>query len=340
MRIVNVVLPEGPITIERYDPGKCQKAQDAKRSTISVAMLWRVANGMPMGLPVNLDRLLGASYNNRSALEALLAHSPEFSWCLPGRIEYINSSSKIMRGHKHLIWLPDQSHETGKLTQYKTDVVISELPSTSVVYEALSLSAKPPTGIDLEIERRHLQVQVALILIGQQLGFRTWIARNDKGLKYGDKRIGELDGVVLKLDNEQLLMAYDEAVRAALQIDCIWFRNSHFMPAVIEVEHSTGVTSGLTRMKNLQSHIPHIQTRWVIAAPDEDRDKVLREANKPDFKSLNVQFFPYSAVDELYSLVQRRKLTKTNINDSFLDCFFETCVEKQMTDPRSHRRLQ
>jgi type II restriction enzyme len=338
--VISVVLPEGPVTIERYNPSKGQKAKEAKRSTFSAAMLWRVANGMQEGLPVNLDRLLGASYNNRSALEALLAHTPEFFWCLPGRIEYINSSSKIVRGHKHLIWLPDHPHEVDKLTEHKTELVISELPSASVVYEALSLGAKPTTGIDLDIERRHLQVQVALILVGQQLGFRTWIARNDKGLKYGDKRIGELDGVVLKLDNEQLLMAYDEAVRAALQIDCIWFRNSHFMPAVIEVEHSTGVTSGLTRMKNLQSHIPHIQTRWVIAAPDEDRDKVLREANKPDFKSLDVQFFPYSAVDELYSLVQRRKLTKANINDSFLDCFFEACVETPAASVKLQRQLQ
>jgi type II restriction enzyme len=67
-------------------------------------------------------------------------------------------------------------------------------------------------------------------------------------------------------------------------------------------------------------------TRWVIAAPDEDREKVLREANKPDFQSLNVQFFPYSAVDELFGLVQRRKLTKASINDEFLNCFFEPCL--------------
>ena len=289
-------------------------------------MLWRVAYGIEQGVPVNFDRLLGASYNTRSALETLLAHTPEFYWCLPGRIEIVNSSSEIKRGHKHLLWLPDQPHELGKLKQNKSDIVISELPSSSVVYEALSMGAQTSTKMDLDVARRHLQVQVALILIGQQLGYRTWVARNDKGFKYGDRKIGELDGVVVRLDDEKLLMAYSEAVQAALQIDCIWFRNSHFMPAVIEIEHSTGVTSGLTRMKNLQSHAPHILTRWVIAAPDEDREKVLREANKPDFQSLNVQFFPYSAVDELFGLVQRRKLTKAAINDDFLNCFFEPCL--------------
>jgi type II restriction enzyme len=294
-------------------------------------MLWRVANSLEPGIPVNLDRILGASYNTRSALEALLAHTPEFCWCLPGRIEIINSSSKIQRGHKHLVWLPGAPHPAGVLKEHKSDLVVSELPSKSVVYEALSFGAKAQAGMDIDVARRHLQVQVALILIGTQLGYRTWIARNDKGFKYGAKKIGELDGVVVKLDDEKLLMAYDAAVSAALQIDCIWFRNSHFMPAVIEVEHSTGVTSGLTRMKNLQSHAPHIQTRWVIAAPDEDRVKVIREANKPDFLSLNVQYFPYSAVDEMYSLVQRRKISKSAITDEFLNCFFEPCIKPGST---------
>jgi type II restriction enzyme len=319
-------LPEGPITIERYNPTKGEKVSAAKKVTLSAKMLWRVANNIEPNTPFNIDRILGASYNTRSALETLLAHTTQFYWCLPGRIEIVNSSSEIKRGHKHLMWMPDMPHHLGKLIKHETDVVISELPSNTVMYEALSNSSKASPAMDIDITRRHLQIQVALILIGHQLGYRTWIARNDKGLKYGNKKVGQLDGVVVSLDEEKLLMAYSDAVKAALQIDCIWFRNSHFMPAVIEIEHSTGVTSGLTRMKNLQLHMQHLTTRWVIAAPDEDREKVIREANKPDFVSLNALFFPYSAVDELFSLVQRRKLTKAAINDDFLNCFFEPCV--------------
>jgi type II restriction enzyme len=117
---------------------------------------------------------------------------------------------------------------------------------------------------------------------------------------------------------------FDDAVRAALMIDVIWFRNATFMPAVIEIEHTTGVTSGLTRMKNFQDRLPQFPTRWVIAAADEDRDKVIVESNKPQFRSLRAQFFPYSAIDELYSLSQRRKLQ--GVTDEFLDCFMEPCV--------------
>jgi type II restriction enzyme len=331
VRVKNVTLPEGPITIERYDPSKGQGVKAAKSTTISSSMLWRVANGMEADLPINFDRLFAGSYNTRSALETLLAHTPEFYWCVPGRIEIINSSSKIKRGHKHLIWLPEQPHANGVLKEHATNKTISELPSTHVVYDALSTSKSVGGGLDIEVHRRHLQVQIALAIIGHQFGYRTWIARNDKGLKYGSKTVGELDGVIVKLEAEKLLTAYDEAVRAALHIDCIWFRNSHFMPAVIEVEHSTGVTSGLARMKNLQLQLQHVQTRWVIAAPDEDRQKVMSEANKPDYLDMNVQFFPYSAVDELYGLCQRRKLTKAAIQDDFLNCFFEPCVQSPAT---------
>jgi len=60
---------------------------------------------------------------------------------------------------------------------------------------------------------------------------------------------------------------FDDAVRAALMIDVIWFRNATFMPAVIEIEHTTGVTSGLTRMKNFQDRLPQFPTRWSSPLP-------------------------------------------------------------------------
>lgn len=49
-----------------------------------------------------------------------------------------------------------------------------------------------------------------------------------------------------------MLASYEEARVAANLIDCIWFKNGKLMPAVMEVEQSTGVTSGLTRMKNFK----------------------------------------------------------------------------------------
>lgn len=324
VRIVSITQPEGPIIVERYDPNK---SGIKTRASISTQMIWRIAAALRPNIPIQLDRVLGASYNTRSLMETLMAYTPEFYWCTPGRIELVASSQDIKEGHKNLIWRPDDPHKKGALKKFETDIVISEIPSADAVYEALQMPTVVQDGItDINVQRRHLQIQIALVSIGHQLGFRTWVARNDQGITYGTKKVGELDGIVTDLEQENLLSPWNDAVKAAIHIDCIWFRNGKFMPAVMEVEHSTGVVSGLARMKRLKDQIPQYPTRWVIVAPDEDRNKVLKEANEPQFHDLNTVFFPYSAVDELYALCQKRKLTNKAVNEAFLDCFMEPCL--------------
>ncbi len=321
--VENVELPEGPIKFKRYNPSSGGSRAGAKEESISTELLWRYANAFQKGIPVNADRVLGASYNTRSVIESLLAHTPQFYYAYPGRIEKIAGKEKVKRGHKHLIWMPDKPHQMGGVEKMETDIIISEIPSTDVVYEAVVLPDKNVSinELDIEIQRRHAQIQVALYKIGKQLGFRTWIAQNDKGIIYDDKRLGESEGVISSLKDEQLMMAFNEAIKAALMIDCIWFRNAKFMPAVMEIEHSTGVTSGLSRMKNFKDKFPPFPTRYVIVAADDERKKVVQESNKEQFKDLDIRFFSYSAVEELYSLCERRKLR--GVNDEFLDCFME-----------------
>lgn len=78
-------------------------------------------------------------------------------------------------------------------------------------------------------------------------------------------------------------------------------------------------------MKNLQDAMPPFPTRYAVVAPDEDREKVIREAHRPQFHSLNVRYFPYSAVEELYALCLRRKLR--GVTEEFLDCYMEPVLE-------------
>ena len=327
IEIVHVTYPEGPIIIKRYDPAKGETSSSAREESISTQMIWRIANAFLPNQPINFDRVLGASYNTRSVLETLLAHTPQFYYCYPGRIEVISSSSQIKGGHKHLIWSPDQPHELGVVGQTNTEIVISEVPNVEIVYDALTVPDDLLAGeLDIDIQRRHAQMQIALISIGQQLGYRTWIAQNDKGIIYNNKRLGEMDGVIPSLQSSgTVISTFTDALRAALLIDCIWFKNARLMPAVIEIEHSTGVTSGLTRMKGLQDLLPPFPTRYVVVAPDEDRDKVVREANRTQFRSLNARFFPYSSVEELYALCQRRKIR--GVDEEFLDCYMEPIVQ-------------
>lgn len=323
--IVRVDMPEGPIIIKRWNSDQGKTYEKAKEESISTNMLWRVANSLVEGVPINIDRVLGASYNTRSVLESLLSYTSEFYYSYPGRIENTNSCNSIKQGHKHLMYLPNNPHITGVPTLIKTDQVISEIPSQQIIYESIAFDDGSgyvcDVGCDIETKRRHTQIQIALVVIGRQLGFRTWIAKNDRGVIYNEKKIGEMDGVVATLNDEKILSSYQDAVKAAQLIDCIWFKNGRLMPAIMEVEYTTGITSGLSRMKTFYDLFPPIQTRYVIVAPDDDRPKFLREATKEQFKALKPKFFSFSAVEELYSLCQRRKLK--GITEEFLDCYME-----------------
>ncbi|MCF6333286.1 MAG: hypothetical protein L3J11_08375 [Draconibacterium sp.] len=318
-------LPEGPIRIKRCDPSKGESFKNKKAIPISSKMLWRLANAINANQPLNVDRILGASYNTRSVLESLLAHTPQFYYCYPGRIESTNTNNSIKKGHKHLMWCPENPHKIGVVKEIKTDIVISEVPTVDAFYDSLVFPSEMNINdLDIDIKRRHSQIQVALYSIGKQLGFRTWIAQNDKGILYKNKKLGESEGVIVKIDDEVLIKSHKDAIKAALLIDCIWFKNGRLMPAVMEIEHTTGVTSGLTRMKNFYDRFPPFPTRYVIVAPDEDRNKVVQEANKPQFADIKTKFFPYSAVEELYALCEKRKIK--GVTEDFLDCYMETIV--------------
>jgi type II restriction enzyme len=323
IRVVEVQRPRGPITIRRYCPTRGESEGGARNENISTNMLQRVANALSPELPLNIDRVLGASYNTRAVLEALLAHSPQFFVCRPQRIQIYESSTEMRPGHKHLLWRPQAPHPLGSIQEVATEMVISELPSVSAVYEALVLPASDqPLELNDELRRRHAQIQVALVMIGAELGMKPFVAKNDQSISYQGERLGEKPFVVPELSRVPLLAPFSEAVRAGSLIDCIWFRNGRYMPAVFEVEHSTGVTSGLTRMQGFAQKAPDIRSRYIVAAPDEERERVLRECSKPQFRDLNPAFLPYSGVEELHGLVQRRRL-RGAVTDEFIEAFVE-----------------
>lgn len=80
----------------------------------------------------------------------------------------------------------------------------------------------------------------------------------------------------------------------------------------------------MIRMLTLYEYIKPFQTRWVIVAPDDDRNLVFKHCQKPQFRKMKPRFFAYSAVEELNSLCSNRKLR--GISEDFLDCFMEQTV--------------
>ncbi len=330
IEIVDITMPEGPIRIRRHDT----KTGLSSEATMSSSMIWRVANAIYPDHPFMVDRILGASFNTRSVLESLMAHTPEFFVTSPGRIEKQGTTEKIKKGHKHLIWFGKngKKHDLGTIETLDTGLVISEIPTREVIYDSLDIDVdlikaqskyKGKAKLEEEVEqyRRHAQIQIAITKIGENLGFQTYIASNDQGILHDGKPLAEHSGVIGSLRDVPLLSPFPEIAKAGKLIDCIWFGTSgKKMPAVIEIEHSTGVTSGLTRMKSYKEVLPDINTRYVIAAPDEIREEVLRKASDLQFSDMNLYFFPYSSVEELYSFCTRGLI---GITDAFIENFME-----------------
>jgi type II restriction enzyme len=325
IKIVNVKMPEGPITIKRCDPNKGENFEGKKEQTISSKMLWRLASAIKPGHPINIDRVFGASYNTRSALEALLLHTEFYYQCYPGRLERTGELSEVKHGHKHLLFCPDEPHQNGVIgIKEVNDMVITDVEREFRIDSLLLSEASTNTNeIDVKINRRHAQIQVLLIKCAERMGLKTWIAKNDQSIQYNGQRLIEMDSVINKLSDATALQGYHEAVPAGELIDVIWFSDDcKKIPAIIEIEHSTGVTSGLNRMKGFMKEAPELaHMTYIIAAPDEIREQVFQKAAKPQFSDMNIKYLPYSAIEDLYLLCERNLKGIDNIK------FFHTFLE-------------
>lgn len=319
IKIIDVHLPEGPILIKRWDPTKQKTEKAASIEKIGTDMLWRLSNGIEEEKPVNVDRLFAGSYNLRSVLEALLVYTPEFYYSYLKRSIKKDRVVEVKNGHKHIVWMPNSPHEFCMPTELKLETVISELPSREIAYESIQFDVEKIKSAP-EIARRHAQIQVALYEIGRYLEYNTYIASNDSGFTYQGMPLISHPKIVSSLDEVPMIKAFSGAANAGRLIDCIWLTDNR-MPGVFEVEHSTGVTSGLTRMKNFRDRIPSILTRYVIVAADDARKEVLRKANHEIYKDLSLWYFSYSSVEELYYFCKNRKVI--GINDFFIESFME-----------------
>lgn len=327
--ITEVNLPEGPVKFKRWNPAKGGTPKEARETSISTQMLWRLANAIEEGVPINVDSILGASYNSRSVLEAMLAYTPQFYLCMPGRWAYDGHSWNVKEGIKHLLYCPNAPHLNGTLGRKDVpNMAVTEVPGSTIVYDSLMPAPDYNLGkLSDSFARQHLIMQAALYEIGKAFGYRTHLADNDQSALYDGKRFVEHGGMIRSLSDIPFIDAFSGASKAGKLIDCIWFTEKS-MPAVIEVEHSTGVNSGLERMLNFYEHIPSISTSYIIVADDSDRNDVMRKIRKPAFEPLNASYMSYSTVNRLYDFCNKCFAKPMNgIQERFISNFIEYSSE-------------
>jgi len=130
--------------------------------------------------------------------------------------------------------------------------------------------------------RHSLRIQGVLAEIGRIMGFKVWIPRADRArvldLVTAEDRVAFVDDLPLN---------YDDATLSTIQqIDVLWLKGRSIIRA-FEVEHTTAVYSGLLRMADLLALQPNMAIRLHIVAPEERREKVMREMLRPVFSLLD-----------------------------------------------------
>ncbi len=124
----------------------------------------------------------------------------------------------------------------------------------------------------------HHKMQANLVELGEKWKYKVWVPNNDRERV---KNLGNFNENVL-LDD--LPMAFDESAKKIIKnIDVIWTK-AKSMEYAFEVEHTTGVTSGLLRLNDLELVLPNLKTKFIIVADYSIYNKFNREINRPSFE--------------------------------------------------------
>lgn len=143
-----------------------------------------------------------------------------------------------------------------------------------------------------ECDETHTEVQGWLRDLGLALGYRVWVAANDRGRAYGPGRLG--DGCLEELP---AALAAAPGVEAVRLIDVIWFETDGSAAAAFEVEHSTSIYSGIVRMLDLAlGGDGGFNGRLLLVAPDDRERDVRQQLARPAFSrvaELGIRYLPY-----------------------------------------------
>lgn len=170
----------------------------------------------------------------------------------------------------------------------------------------------------------HLEMQWALAEFGSKMGLSIWIAANDRNRMVNGRRFSDLPNLVSELPEQ-----FEPRTKKTVElIDCLWIDRRSIV-AAFEVESTTSIYSGLLRMADLVAMLPHLSIPLYIVAPDERRERVRREVNRPAFDNLKTplvkvcQFIPFGALRDLS--VRLQDIAK-HVNPKILDEISEPCV--------------
>ncbi len=145
----------------------------------------------------------------------------------------------------------------------------------------------------------HDEIQWLMLNMGSEMGLDVWVARNDRGRAFAGQDFADIPRLLPELPRQ-----FDPATQRTIElIDVLWLRENALV-AAFEIEHTSAVYSGLLRLADLLAMQPNLNLRLYIVAPDDRREKVFMEINRPAFARSAAplgqlcRFLPYSALIE------------------------------------------
>jgi hypothetical protein len=169
----------------------------------------------------------------------------------------------------------------------------------------------------------HTQIQWMLLKLGNDMGLDVWVAKNDRSRGVGGQKFSDLPR--LKKD---LPLTFDEATNRTIQlIDVLWLKGNA-IKAAFEIESTTSIYSGILRLADLIAMQPNINIPLYLVAPNERREKVILEVNRPVFSRLSppmseiCRYISFSSLKE--GIPKSTSLIK-HLNPEFLEELSEPC---------------
>jgi len=143
----------------------------------------------------------------------------------------------------------------------------------------------------------HTEIQALLLKLGTAMGLDVWVAANDRSRVYEGTPLGGMPGMRATLPTQFAA----HAQKIVSLIDVLWLDGTAIV-AAFEVESTTSIYSGLLRMADLLALRPNVSIPLYIVAPDDRRDRVLQEVNRPTFSRFKLAelcgYIPFSAIRE------------------------------------------
>ena len=160
--------------------------------------------------------------------------------------------------------------------------------------------AKPQTAQAVTADTKaHTEIQWLLLKLGSDMGLDVWVATNDRGRACNGQKFASIPRL-----RSELPLQFDEATNRTIElIDVLWLKGNAIL-AAFEIESTTSIYSGLLRMSDLIAMQPNLNIPLYLVAPDERREKVISEINRPTFCRLNppmremCRFIPFSTLRE------------------------------------------